>query len=97
MNNEASREDIYDGVYQEVAAELMLERDQITPGSNLLDLGADSASALAILLRLGQRFDIALNAEEVLENEARCLSKISVSHLINCVHIALQQVTHSTD
>jgi len=80
------------GVYQEVAAELNLEIDQIAPGANLLDLDADSASALGILLRLGQRFDIALSADEVLENEARCLSKISVSHLVNCVHAAVQRI-----
>jgi acyl carrier protein len=61
-----SKEEIYDGVKDDLIEALALEDDEITPNATLIgDLGAESIDLLDIVYRLEKRYSIKIERGEL--------------------------------
>ncbi|GHT25426.1 acyl carrier protein [Planctomycetales bacterium] len=61
-----SKEEIYDGVKDDLIEALALEDDEITPNATLIgDLGAESIDLLDIVYRLEKRYNIKIERGEL--------------------------------
>ncbi|MCL2742492.1 MAG: acyl carrier protein [Planctomycetaceae bacterium] len=64
--NMLSKEEIYDGVKDDLIDALALEEDEITPDATLIgDLGAESIDLLDIVYRLEKRYNIKIERGEL--------------------------------
>ena len=67
-----------------IAEEREIDKGEITPDSNLYDLGIDSLSSLEILVALGKKYDITIT-------ESRLKNVISVREIVRVVSSELKK------
>lgn len=64
MNNNLTKQDIYNQVAAIVAETLTISLADIKPDANIETLGADSLDMLEIIMKLEETFSIEINDEE---------------------------------